>query len=76
MPELHTLSLSRFLNFTWYMLIRNADEKGRSRLRARVWQPPKGVVPDERSPWSAKNETAAFKAFQMQATGKAPDAAS
>ena len=36
--------------------------------------PPKGVMPDRRSPWSAENETAAFQAVKALTTGNAPKA--
>lgn len=34
--------------------------------------PPKGVMPDRRSPWSPENETAAFQAVKALTTGNAP----
>ena len=60
MPELGDLPLPRFEAFVWHLLIRNADAQGVAKMRAQLWMPPKGEVPDERSPWSAKNESAAF----------------
>lgn len=65
MGYLQDLPVSRFANFVWYMLIKDADEQDREKLRARLWQPEKGtVVTDPRSPWSSENERAAFGALK------------
>lgn len=65
MGFLQDLPLNRFVNFVWYILTKDASEQDRERLRARLWQPPKGlVVNDPRSPWSAGNESGALSAFK------------
>ena len=63
-PDLASLPMSRALNFVWYMLIRNADTNEQAKLRAKLWMPPKGVVPPPESPWSAENEMAAFRSLR------------
>jgi hypothetical protein len=52
------------MNFVWYMLTRNGDANDVAKLRAKLWMPPKGVVPPPKSPWSAENELAGFQAFR------------
>uniref|UniRef100_A0AAU7J814 Tail assembly chaperone n=2 Tax=unclassified bacterial viruses TaxID=12333 RepID=A0AAU7J814_9VIRU len=66
------MPVSGFLDFVYYLLTRNADEQAVEKFRRNLWMPPKGVVPDARSPWSAENETAAFRAVKAMVTGQAP----
>lgn len=71
MPDLRDLPLGRLCNFVYYKITDGADEKQRDQFRTKLWMPPKGVVPDARSPWSPKNETAALVALAAQ-TGNSP----
>lgn len=71
-PDLSELPLPRGMNYVWYMLSRNGDTNEVAKLRAKLWLPPKGVAPPEESPWSAKNEMAAFNALRAGLGGKTP----
>ena len=62
-PDLYTLDLRRLCNYVYWFLTKDGDEQGVAKMRARLWQPPKGERPDARSPWSAENEGKAFAAF-------------
>jgi len=65
MGYLQELPLERFCNFVWYIFTKDAEKRDVDKLRARLWQPPKGtVVTDERSPWAAKNEKDSLSAFK------------
>lgn len=57
------LSIERFANFIWWWATHGAESKEKDKFRARLWQPPKGVVP-EKGPWSAEEETKAFSALK------------
>ncbi|WKW87067.1 hypothetical protein SEA_NICOLE72_30 [Microbacterium phage Nicole72] len=74
MADIRTLPVSSFLDFVWHMLTRNADDKAVEKFRRTLWMPPKGVVADARSPWSAEAETRAFQAVKAMTTGNAPKA--
>lgn len=63
------MPLSDFVDLVWYLCTRNGQQKEIDRFRERVWMPPKGVVPDPRSPWSAENETRAFQAVKAMVKG-------
>lgn len=74
MPRLESLPLSRFCNWIWWMLTRNANEQEREKTRAKIWRPPpteKGPI-DKRSPWSAENEMKAFSALKSQLAPSSP----
>lgn len=60
------LPLYRLCNFVYYRIVEGQDERGQDQFRARLWMPPKGEVPDERSPWSAENESKGFAALSAQ----------
>lgn len=62
MPDLRTLDLGRLANYVYWRTTDGADEKALDKFRARLWQPPRGVIPDKRSPWSAENEVSSFAA--------------
>lgn len=64
--------LDRFCAFVYYMTTRNADAKGIQKFDTQLWMPPKGVMPDRRSPWSPENETKMFQAARAMTTGQAP----
>lgn len=66
LPELGEMPLSRLCNYAYWKFIEGADPQWVDKFRSRLWMPPKGVVPDARSPWSAENETAGFAALQAQ----------
>lgn len=66
------MPVAGFLDFVYYLLTRNADEQAVEKFRRNLWMPPKGVVPDARSPWSPERETAAFRAVKAMVTGQAP----
>lgn len=61
--------LSRFCSYVYYMVTRNGDEKGIQKFDNSLWMPPKGVMPDRRSPWSPENETRAFQAVKAMVKG-------
>jgi hypothetical protein len=58
------------MNYVWYMLIRNADENGQAKLRAKLWLPPKGVEIPKESPWSAESEMGALRSLKAGLGGK------
>lgn len=62
MPDLRTLDLGRLSNFVYWRISDGADDKALDKFRARLWQPPRGIIPDKRSPWSAENEVSSFAA--------------
>lgn len=64
------LPLQRFTALVWYLMTRNLDEQGVTRLRARLWVPPKGSVIPSNSPWSAENEMKNLRALEMRLGGK------
>lgn len=66
MGDLRELPLERVCNFVYYRLTDGADEKGLAKFKAKLWMPPKDVIPDARSPWSAENETKAFAALSAR----------
>lgn len=65
MPRLDRLPYDRFLNFIWWWATREGDPPSIAKFKARLWQPPKGVVP-EKGPWSPQAETAGLMALQAQ----------
>jgi len=58
------------MNYTWFMLIRNADANEQAKLRAKLWLPPKGAEVPKESPWSAESEMAAFRSLRAGLGGK------
>ena len=57
--DLDRMPVHRFTHFMWWFLTRNAqDEAEVARLRAQVWQPPAGAVPE--GPWAPEAEQGAF----------------
>src|SRR3546814_6036105 len=55
------------LNLIYYWATRNAqDEAALAKFDRKLWMPPKGEEAPAESPWSAQNETDAFKAFKAQ----------
>jgi hypothetical protein len=72
MTDLRRLDAAPFLDFAWYLLTRNGSPESVEKFKRQLWMPPKGVLPDARSPWSAENETKAFQAVKALTSGKAP----
>lgn len=69
--EILDLTTDRFCNLLWWYATRNAEDPSDvKRFEARLWQPPKGVVPTS-GPWEAQAETDALSALKAQLTGKA-----
>lgn len=60
MPDLRDLPLGRICNFVYWFLTRDGAPDDVDKFRAKLWQPPRGVVADTRSPWSPENEKSAF----------------
>lgn len=61
MADLRTLPLSRFVNFVWWALTRNAQSDADiAKLKAKLWRPPPEAEVVE-GPWSAEAEMAAFR---------------
>lgn len=66
----------RFLTLVYHFATREGSPDDIAKFDRRLWVPVKGAVPPPESPWSAANETNAFKAFKqaLQPDGpKAPD---
>jgi hypothetical protein len=73
--DLIDLPIHRMLNLVYYWATRNAqDEQALAKFDRKLWMPPKGEVPPPESPWSAQNETDAFKAFKQQIQPDGPAA--
>lgn len=61
------------LNLIYYWATRNAqDEQTLAKFDRRLWMPPKGEEAPAESPWSAANETNAFKALKAALQPDAP----
>lgn len=68
--DLDVLSLSRFCNFIWWWLTREASSNEVEKFKTRLWRPPKGeVVTHKESPWSPENENSAFASLKTTLTG-------
>jgi hypothetical protein len=66
------------LNLIYYWATRNAqDEQTLAKFDRKLWMPPKGEEAPAESPWSAENETSAFKALKaaLQPDGPPPPGA-
>lgn len=71
MGDLEDYPLGRVANFAWWLLTKEKDAKEIDKLKARIWQPPRGHVEIETaSPWSAENEMKAFSAIKSQLAPK------
>lgn len=63
--DIAELPIDRMLNLIYYWATRNAqDEQALAKFDRKLWLPPKGIEPPKESPWSAENETNAFKALK------------
>ena len=71
MPDLEDLPLGRLCNFVYWYLTNDGSPDDVDKFRAKLWQPPRGIVADERSPWSPENEAQSF-ATAKAALGLAP----
>lgn len=63
------------LNLIYFWATRNAqDEQTLAKFDRKLWMPPKGEEAPAESPWSAANETSAFKALKaaLQPDGPKP----
>lgn len=56
--------MDRAANLVWYWATRNADEKGLEQFRIRLWQPPANAPAPKTGPWSAEEETQAFRSLK------------
>lgn len=63
------LPFDRFLNRVYYWFIKDREPNEIAKFDLQLWLPPKGADIPEESPWSAENETRAFKAFQSSIQG-------
>lgn len=73
--DLMELPIHRMLNLIYFWATRNAqDEQTLAKFDRKLWLPPKGAEPPKESPWSAENETSAFKALKaaLQPDGPKP----
>lgn len=61
--DLLELPVPRFLAVVYFWATRHADEVGRRKFDARLYQPPPGVVPTV-GPWTAEAEQSAFRALK------------
>lgn len=64
MEDLRSLPLDRFCNYVYWMATKESTATEVDKFRARLWRPPKGATPDQRSPWSEVNETSAFQGLK------------
>lgn len=73
--DLMELPIHRMLNLIYFWATRNAqDEQTLAKFDRKLWMPPKGEEVPAESPWSAENETNAFKAFKQQIQPDGPKA--
>ncbi len=71
--DLAELRIDRMLNLIYYWATRNADtEQTLAKFNRKLWMPPKGEEAPKESPWSAANETSAFKALKAALQPDAP----
>ena len=63
LPNLQEMDLSRLCNFVYWYVTKDAAKESIDKYNAQLWMPPKGIEPDERSPWSPENEAKAFSAL-------------
>lgn len=64
MPDLRDLTLGRFCNFIWWVMVRNLESEAEiAKTRAKLWMPPPEKVV-ERGPWSAEAEMSAFASLK------------
>lgn len=67
MGNLYEYPLDRLANFAWWMLIKDHEQKEVEKIKARLWQPPRGEVEiAPNSPWAPENEMKAFSAIKSQ----------
>lgn len=67
------LSIDRMLNLIYFWATRNAqDEQALAKFDRKLWMPPKGEEAPAESPWSAANETSAFKALKASLQPDSP----
>lgn len=63
--DITALPIDRMLNLIYFWATRNAqDEQTLAKFDRKLWMPPKGEEAPVESPWSAANETSAFKALK------------
>ena len=74
MPDLRETDLDRFCNFIYWFMTKEADSESVEKFRAKLWQPPVGMVADKRSPWSPEAETSSFSSVRAS-LGLSPDGA-
>ena len=73
--DLMDLPIDRMLNLIYFWATRNApDEQTLAKFDRKLWMPPKGEEAPAESPWSAANETSAFKALKQALSPSAPAA--
>nr|DAK24351.1 MAG TPA: hypothetical protein [Caudoviricetes sp.] len=66
--DLEKMALGRLCNFVWWFITRNAESEAEvEKLRAKLWQPPRGEV--AAGPWAPEAEKASFGAFQASLGG-------
>lgn len=71
--DLMDLPIDRLLNLIYFWATRNAqDEATLAKFDRKLWMPPKGEEAPAESPWSAANETSAFKALKAALQPDAP----
>lgn len=71
--DLMDLPIDRLLNLIYFWATRNApDEQALAKFDRKLWMPPKGEEAPAESPWSAENETNAFKALKSALQPDAP----
>lgn len=73
--ELARVPIGRLTSFIYWRLVDGAEPAEVEKFRARLWQPPRGIEADPRSPWSSENEQASFGAAIASLTGRVPDSA-
>ena len=67
------LPIDRMLNLIYFWATRNAqDEQALAKFDRKLWMPPKGEEAPAESPWSAANETSAFKALKASLQPDSP----
>src|SRR3990167_8217913 len=71
--DMMELPIDRMLNLIYFWATRNAqDEQALAKFDRKLWMPPKGEEAPAESPWSAANETSAFKALKASLQPDSP----
>lgn len=58
------MDLDRACNLVWYWVIRGRDLNEVEKFKLQLWQPPPNAPAPTQGPWSAEEETNAFRSLK------------